>query len=113
MTECKASPGISHLGQGNGMTLSPIEINGQVNWAYNRDGIGSDSDSGTDDHGDVETNETSSAGREEDDGEEWRSRDTHTIILDFSTSSFADTVTVKTLKNVRGVVVCVWLVEKH
>ncbi|XP_046895445.1 solute carrier family 26 member 6-like [Hypomesus transpacificus] len=100
MNEGEASPRTSHLGQGNGMTLSPMEINGQVNWAYNRDGIGSDSDSGTDDHGDAETNETSSTGREEDDGGEWRSRDTHTIILDFSTSSFADTVTVKTLKNI-------------
>lgn len=97
----KTSPGMKH--QESEVALSQIETNGQVNFAYHKDGIEYDSDSATDNqdnHGDQETNQTSNSAVEEGNREKERSFDTHTIILDLSKSSFVDTVTVKTLKNI-------------
>ena len=94
--------------QGNGIPLSIIGVPtiGHFNWAFRRDSTVSDTGAT------VDMNQMITPAIEGD-GEDWRRLDIHTIILDFSTFSFADTVTVKTLKNVCGVVVCVWLVEKH
>lgn len=71
----------------------------KVNWGFEQQGNGFDQDSKTDIHGDDHITQMSSTGRE---GEMGRSsvNDTHTIILDLSTANFADTATVKTLKNV-------------
>lgn len=71
---------------------------GQVNWAYQHDKPTSDSDSDTDCHGDDSITEVPHHSDEEK-GRACGS-DTHSIILDISTSSFVDTVTVKTLNNV-------------
>lgn len=66
---------------------------GQMNLAYEPDITMSDSDTGSDHitefsrHGDEEKKRACKSG-------------THSIILDISTTSFVDTVTVKTLKNV-------------
>uniref|UniRef100_A0A8C8HLI9 STAS domain-containing protein n=1 Tax=Oncorhynchus tshawytscha TaxID=74940 RepID=A0A8C8HLI9_ONCTS len=71
----------------------------KVNWGFEQQGNGFDQDSKTDIHGDDHITQMSSTGRE---GEMGRSsvNDTHTIILDLSTANFADTATVKTLKNI-------------
>ncbi|KAM4610808.1 solute carrier family 26 member 6 [Polymixia lowei] len=71
-------------------------VKGQENWAYQHDGSASDSDSET--RGDKDTTQTSSVR----DGREAKGcrLDTHSVILDLSTTSFVDTVTVKTLKNI-------------
>ncbi|KAM9428924.1 testis anion transporter 1-like [Salvelinus alpinus] len=71
----------------------------KVNWAFEQQGNGFDQDSKTGIHGDDHITQTSSTGGE---GEMGRSsvNDTHTIILDLSTTNFADTATVKTLKNI-------------
>lgn len=70
--------------------------NGQENWAYHHDTTDSDSDvgshandaiTGQPQHADEEKGMTCGVG-------------THSIILDISTTNFADMVTVKTLKNV-------------
>lgn len=63
--------------------------NGHVNWAFRHEEVG-DAPSGSgcrDDEGDVEQGRGLCS-------------DTHSVILDLSTTSFVDTVTVKTLKNV-------------
>ncbi|XP_067095221.1 solute carrier family 26 member 6-like [Osmerus mordax] len=89
----KDQPDDMQTDQGNGIPLSIIEVptGGQDNWAFSRDSI--ISDTGTT----VDMNQAAIPAVE---GEDWRRLDTHTIILDFSTSNFADTVTVKTLKNI-------------
>uniref|UniRef100_A0A8C7QTY2 STAS domain-containing protein n=1 Tax=Oncorhynchus mykiss TaxID=8022 RepID=A0A8C7QTY2_ONCMY len=71
----------------------------KVNWGFEQQGNGFDQDSKTDIHGNDHITQMSSTGRE---GEMGRSsvNDTHTIILDLSTANFADTATVKTLKNI-------------
>lgn len=89
--------------QQNGMTfyMATKPVNGlgdgRENWAYQNDTADSDSDvgSGGDDatarhlqRADEEKRMTSQSG-------------THSIVLDVSTTNFADMVTVKTLKNVR------------
>uniref|UniRef100_A0A3Q3WXC3 STAS domain-containing protein n=1 Tax=Mola mola TaxID=94237 RepID=A0A3Q3WXC3_MOLML len=74
---------------------SPDE--GQANWAYQHDMADSESDTGCDDGDDSIT-------RESQHGVEEKRRTcgltTHSIILDISTTSFVDTVAVKTLKNI-------------
>uniref|UniRef100_A0A8C7LDW5 Solute carrier family 26 member 6 n=1 Tax=Oncorhynchus kisutch TaxID=8019 RepID=A0A8C7LDW5_ONCKI len=71
----------------------------KVNWAFEQQGTGFDRGPETGIHGDDHMTQMSSTGRE---GEVGRSsfNDTHTIILDLSTTNFADTATVKTLKNI-------------
>uniref|UniRef100_A0A3B4UYL0 Solute carrier family 26 member 6 n=1 Tax=Seriola dumerili TaxID=41447 RepID=A0A3B4UYL0_SERDU len=88
MNEGKVSPGLSGQIQGNG----------QVNWAYQHDKTMLDSDSDTGCPGDGSINQESHYG---DDVEGWAcGSGTHSIILDISTTSFVDTVTVNTLKNI-------------
>lgn len=92
---------VSNPNQQNGVALHLAEnptnsLNkGQVNCAYRHE-TDSDSDMGC--QGD------DSHTQESHDGDEEKERtcglDTHSIILDISTTSFVDTVTVKTLKNV-------------
>uniref|UniRef100_A0A8C7LDU3 Solute carrier family 26 member 6 n=1 Tax=Oncorhynchus kisutch TaxID=8019 RepID=A0A8C7LDU3_ONCKI len=67
--------------------------------AKKQQGTGFDRGPETGIHGDDHMTQMSSTGRE---GEVGRSsfNDTHTIILDLSTTNFADTATVKTLKNI-------------
>lgn len=85
-SQSKVHSGLNGHGLGNG-TPSMTVNNGQVNWAYQHDAATLDTESDTDT-------------RQSEDGvsaeEEQR---THSIILDLSTTSFVDTVTVKTLKN--------------
>uniref|UniRef100_A0A3B4UWU2 Solute carrier family 26 member 6 n=1 Tax=Seriola dumerili TaxID=41447 RepID=A0A3B4UWU2_SERDU len=90
--------------QGNGPALSLTETStnslskGQVNWAYQHDKTMLDSDSDTGCPGDGSINQESHYG---DDVEGWAcGSGTHSIILDISTTSFVDTVTVNTLKNI-------------
>uniref|UniRef100_A0A4W6F3J6 Solute carrier family 26 member 6 n=1 Tax=Lates calcarifer TaxID=8187 RepID=A0A4W6F3J6_LATCA len=71
---------------------------GQVNWAYQHDTTTLDSDSDTGCQGDDSINQVSCCSDEER-GMACESG-THSIILDISTTSFVDTVTVNTLKNV-------------
>ncbi|XP_076023234.1 solute carrier family 26 member 6-like [Genypterus blacodes] len=73
-------------------------IDGQVNWAYQHDTAMSDSDSDRGCHADDSITQTSHKGDVEE-GMGCGSQ-THSIILDLSTTSFVDTVTVKTLKNI-------------
>ncbi|XP_046895446.1 solute carrier family 26 member 6-like [Hypomesus transpacificus] len=89
----KDQPDDMQTDQGNGIPLSIIGVpfNGQDNWAFS----GDSNDTGTT----VDMNKTTIPAVEGD-GEDWQRLDIHTIILDFSTSNFADTVTVKTLKNI-------------
>lgn len=61
--------------------------NGHVNWAFKQEAADEDSVTLPSLEGDVEQGRV-------------RGSDTHSIILDISTTSFVDTVTVKTLKNV-------------
>lgn len=101
MNEGKDSAGLTRQSQGNCVALSVTETSanghskGQVNWAYQRDKPMSDSDSDTGCRGDDSITQVSRAK-----GSACGS-DTHSVILDISTTSFVDTVTVKTLKNVR------------
>ncbi|KAF3860552.1 hypothetical protein F7725_000807, partial [Dissostichus mawsoni] len=74
------------------------EAKKQVNEAYQHDTTMSDSDSETGDHGDNSINKVSQRGNEE--KERAVRSGTHSIILDISTTSFVDTVSVKTLKNI-------------
>uniref|UniRef100_A0A3B4UXC4 Solute carrier family 26 member 6 n=1 Tax=Seriola dumerili TaxID=41447 RepID=A0A3B4UXC4_SERDU len=104
MNEGKVSPGLSGQIQGNGPALSLTETStnslskGQVNWAYQHDKTMLDSDSDTGCPGDGSINQESHYG---DDVEGWAcGSGTHSIILDISTTSFVDTVTVNTLKNI-------------
>uniref|UniRef100_A0A3Q1HJP6 STAS domain-containing protein n=1 Tax=Anabas testudineus TaxID=64144 RepID=A0A3Q1HJP6_ANATE len=71
---------------------------GRVNWAFQHDPTISISDSDMGCHGDDGINQTLSDGDEEQ-GRVFR-QGTHSIILDMSTTSFVDTVTVNTLKNI-------------
>ncbi|XP_056240401.1 solute carrier family 26 member 6 isoform X1 [Seriola aureovittata] len=104
MNEGKVSPGLSGQIQGNGPALSLTETStnslskGQVNWAYQHDKTMLDSDSDTGCPGDGSINQESRHG---DDKIGWAcGSGTHSIILDISTTSFVDTVTVNTLKNI-------------
>lgn len=102
MTEGKFSAGFQGQNHQNGVALYLTENpansldKGQVNWAFRHETYDSDSDTGNGD--DSHTQELPY-------GDEQKERtlgvDTHSIILDISTTSFVDTVTVKTLKNVR------------
>lgn len=100
--EENVSAGLKGQSQGNGVALSLTETSangfskGQVNWAYKHDTAMSDSDSDTAWHGDDSITQVS----HQDDEEKGGASGTHSIILDISTTSFVDTVAVKTLKNV-------------
>ncbi|XP_038867172.1 solute carrier family 26 member 6-like [Salvelinus namaycush] len=93
----KGSPDLK--GNRTDIALTDRPTNGQVNWAYEQQGTGLDLGSETGSHGDDAITQTSSTI-----GEEKRGRssdnDTHTIILDLSTASFVDTVTVMMLNNI-------------
>lgn len=69
---------------------------GHVNWAYRHETTDTESDIGCQDD---DSNTQPSHNGDEEQGRACGS-DTHSIILDISTTSFVDTVTVKTLKNV-------------
>lgn len=99
MNEGKITTGLKRSDQQNSAALYMAKngfSGGQANWAYQHDTTDSDSDKGS--HGDDSiTSELQQV--EEGDGPTCGSG-THSIILDISTTSFADTVTVKTLENV-------------
>lgn len=105
MNESNISAGLKGQSQGNVVTLrlektSTNDLSkGQVNWAYQYDTTMCDSDSDTGCHGDDSISHRSHYDDEEK-GMPCVSG-THSIILDLSSTSFVDTVTVKTLKNVR------------
>uniref|UniRef100_A0A667ZUH1 Solute carrier family 26 member 6 n=1 Tax=Myripristis murdjan TaxID=586833 RepID=A0A667ZUH1_9TELE len=90
--------------QGNGVAIITTEthanghVSGQVNWAYQHDGNMSDSDSETGCHDDNDTTTQTSHSGDVEKGSACGSG-THSIILDLSTTSFVDTVSVKMLKN--------------
>lgn len=69
---------------------------GHVNWAYRHETTDTESDIGCQDK---DSNTQPSHNGDEEQRRACGS-DTHSIILDISTTSFVDTVTVKTLKNV-------------
>ncbi|XP_040919980.1 solute carrier family 26 member 6 [Toxotes jaculatrix] len=104
MNEGNDSAALRGQSQGNGAALSLTESStkglskGQVNWAYQHDTTTLDSDSDAGCHGYDSINQVSHHGDEEK-GRAFGS-DTHSIILDISTTSFVDTVTVNTLKNI-------------
>uniref|UniRef100_A0A8C6TMU0 Si:ch211-117c9.2 n=1 Tax=Neogobius melanostomus TaxID=47308 RepID=A0A8C6TMU0_9GOBI len=84
---------------GNGAPSLMAETKGKVNWAYQHDAATLDTESDTDTR---QTQDGVSADEEQ---------KTHSIILDLSTTSFVDTVTVKTLKNVSitfGTILCTY-----
>uniref|UniRef100_A0A668A2E7 Solute carrier family 26 member 6 n=1 Tax=Myripristis murdjan TaxID=586833 RepID=A0A668A2E7_9TELE len=81
----------------NGMLPTGMNA-GQVNWAYQHDGNMSDSDSETGCHDDNDTTTQTSHSGDVEKGSACGSG-THSIILDLSTTSFVDTVSVKMLKN--------------
>ncbi|XP_053172837.1 solute carrier family 26 member 6 [Scomber japonicus] len=95
------SAGVKEQSQENGVALNLKETSsnalnkGQVNWAYKHDTAMSGSDSDTACHVYDGITQVSHQG----DVEKGRASGTHSIILDISTTSFVDTVTVKTLKN--------------
>ncbi|XP_013990168.1 solute carrier family 26 member 6 [Salmo salar] len=93
----KGSPNLK--GNRTDIALTDRPTNGQVNWAYEQQWTRLDLGSETGSHGDDAITQTSSTV-----GEEQRGRssdiDTHTIILDLSTASFVDTVTVMMLNNI-------------
>lgn len=99
IVDCHSSSGMNE-GKVSNPNLTENTTNslnkGQVNWAYRHETTDSDSDMGC--QGDDSHTQESHYGDEE------KGRtcglDTHSIILDISTTSFVDTVTVKTLKNV-------------
>uniref|UniRef100_A0A3P8SDM2 Solute carrier family 26 member 6 n=1 Tax=Amphiprion percula TaxID=161767 RepID=A0A3P8SDM2_AMPPE len=90
--------------QGNGVALTLKETTanglskGRVNWAYQPDTTISESDSDTGCHGDDSITQVSHHSDEE--KGKASGSGTHSIILDISTTSFVDSVTVKTLKNI-------------
>ncbi|KAI4823329.1 hypothetical protein KUCAC02_011922 [Chaenocephalus aceratus] len=104
MNERKVSAGLKEQSQGDVVALGLTETStnglsiGQVNEAYQHDTTMSDSDSETGYHGDNSINKVSQRRNEE--KERAVRSDTHSIILDISTTSFVDTVSVKTLKNI-------------
>uniref|UniRef100_A0AAQ5ZHG3 STAS domain-containing protein n=1 Tax=Amphiprion ocellaris TaxID=80972 RepID=A0AAQ5ZHG3_AMPOC len=83
--------------QGNGVAANGLS-KGRVNWAYQPDTTISESDSDTGCHGDDSITQVSHHSDEE--KGKASGSGTHSIILDISTTSFVDSVTVKTLKNV-------------
>uniref|UniRef100_A0AAQ5X8I4 SLC26A/SulP transporter domain-containing protein n=1 Tax=Amphiprion ocellaris TaxID=80972 RepID=A0AAQ5X8I4_AMPOC len=87
--------------QGNGVAANGLS-KGRVNWAYQPDTTISESDSDTGCHGDDSITQVSHHSDEE--KGKASGSGTHSIILDISTTSFVDSVTVKTLKNVSCVV---------
>ncbi|XP_029973696.1 solute carrier family 26 member 6-like [Salarias fasciatus] len=106
MNNGKISAGTKGESAANGgaLSLTQTAVNGfgkgQANWAYQPDTSVSDTDSDTGCHGDGGSIPQPS--REGDGGENAKTRGsgTHSVILDVSTTSFVDTVTVKTLKNI-------------
>ncbi|KAL3064364.1 hypothetical protein OYC64_000609 [Pagothenia borchgrevinki] len=104
MNERKVSAGLKEQSQGDVVALGLTETSpnglsiGQVNEAYQHDTTMSDSDSETGYQGDNSINNVSQRGNEE--KERAVRSGTHSIILDISTTSFVDTVSVKTLKNI-------------
>ncbi|XP_044068205.1 solute carrier family 26 member 6 isoform X2 [Siniperca chuatsi] len=100
INEGNVSAGLKGQSQRNGVSLTETSTGskGQVNWAYQHDTTMLDSDSDTGCHGDDSISQLSHHGDEEK-GRACGSG-THSIILDISTTSFVDTVTVKTLKNI-------------
>ncbi|XP_034063349.1 solute carrier family 26 member 6 [Gymnodraco acuticeps] len=104
MNERRVSTGLKEQSQGDVVALGLTETStnglsiGQVNEAYQHDTTMSDSDSETGYHGDNSINKVSQRGNEE--KERAVRSGTHSIILDISTTSFVDTVSVKTLKNI-------------
>lgn len=87
MTESQSKDLNGHSHKNGALSLK-AETNGQVNWTYEHDAATLDTDSDTDTHQSEDRVWTNEVSR------------THSIILDLSTTSFVDTVTVKTLKNV-------------
>uniref|UniRef100_A0AAQ5XXL9 STAS domain-containing protein n=1 Tax=Amphiprion ocellaris TaxID=80972 RepID=A0AAQ5XXL9_AMPOC len=83
--------------QGNGVAANGLS-KGRVNWAYQPDTTISESDSDTGCHGDDSITQVSHHSDEE--KGKASGSGTHSIILDISTTSFVDSVTVKTLKNI-------------
>lgn len=86
----------------NGVALNSTETatgQGQINLAYQSDPTTSDSDSVSCSH-DYDSITHVSDDVDEEKGRACRSG-THSIVLDISTTSLVDTVSVKTLKNVR------------
>ncbi|KAF1390397.1 hypothetical protein PFLUV_G00057620 [Perca fluviatilis] len=104
VNERKVSAGVKGQSQGNVVALSLTETSthghskGQVNRAYQDDTTMSDSDSDTGSHIFDSITQVSKPGGEKK-GKACGSI-THSIILDIATTSFVDTVTVKTLKNI-------------
>ncbi|XP_029362020.1 solute carrier family 26 member 6-like [Echeneis naucrates] len=104
ISEGRVAAELKHQSQGKGPALSLTKTltnslsKGQVNWAYQCDTamLNLDSDIGL--PGDGTTDQVSHHGDEE---EGWTcGSETHSIILDISTTSFVDTVTVNTFKNI-------------
>ncbi|XP_073325519.1 solute carrier family 26 member 6 [Pagrus major] len=95
MNQSKVSAGLKGQSQENNVALSLKETftNGQVNWAYQHGTAMSDSDSDTEDHSNTQASHSG-------DEEKPCGSATHSIILDISTTSFVDTVAVKTMKNI-------------
>lgn len=81
------------VSNGNGVPsyLTETQIKGQINWAYQHDSATLESDSDTDTYCEIEDVVS---------GNEEKGLRTHSIVLDLSTTSFVDTVTVKTMTNV-------------
>ncbi|XP_032376700.1 solute carrier family 26 member 6 isoform X2 [Etheostoma spectabile] len=104
VNERKVSAGVKGQSQGHVTALSLTEISthgqskGQVNRAYQDDTTMSDSDSDMGSHIFDSITQVSKPGGEKK-GKACGSS-THSIILDIATTSFVDTVTVKTLKNI-------------
>uniref|UniRef100_A0A8C6WPS8 Si:ch211-117c9.2 n=1 Tax=Neogobius melanostomus TaxID=47308 RepID=A0A8C6WPS8_9GOBI len=87
-SQSKVPTGLNGHSHGNGAPSLMAETKGKVNWAYQHDAATLDTESDTDTR---QTQDGVSADEEQ---------KTHSIILDLSTTSFVDTVTVKTLKNI-------------
>uniref|UniRef100_A0A6Q2YBN9 STAS domain-containing protein n=1 Tax=Esox lucius TaxID=8010 RepID=A0A6Q2YBN9_ESOLU len=81
------------------VVVTDSTANGKVNWAFDQQGTGSDQDSEIGSYGDNHITQAASTGSESESGKS-ADNSTHTIILDLSTASFVDTVTVKILKNI-------------
>uniref|UniRef100_A0A8C6TSH2 Si:ch211-117c9.2 n=1 Tax=Neogobius melanostomus TaxID=47308 RepID=A0A8C6TSH2_9GOBI len=98
-SQSKVPTGLNGHSHGNGAPSLMAETKGKVNWAYQHDAATLDTESDTDTR---QTQDGVSADEEQ---------KTHSIILDLSTTSFVDTVTVKTLKNVSitfGTILCTY-----
>ncbi|XP_034732275.1 solute carrier family 26 member 6 [Etheostoma cragini] len=104
VNERKVSSGVKGQSQGHVIALSLTETSkygqskGQVNRAYQDDTTMSDSDSDTGSHISDSITKVSKPGGEN--KGKACGLSTHSIILDIATTSFVDTVTVKTLKNI-------------